>query len=223
MSLFEDYRKKVAETFSKPIEEPHDSKIEEEKPEEEWVWISGFKGTDKNMMCNDFQYAMDTVFEMPADEIELCKKGFHFCKRLGYVFSYYGVKNGNRFFAVDALVKKSDVDLHNDKFVAKSIIFTRELDVDEILESAISSYDKRSAKFDEWTHEQKRRVLDVGFVDAYWEVCTDKLITYGYSRPFAAHIIKLGGYNVACAVGSQEDLSMDMKAMYIYQSIMMNA
>ena len=216
MDWFTEYRKAVNERFGKDLNEVTET-------EEEWVWIDGFKGTDKNMVCKDYQYAMDTMFEMPADkEISLCSSGFHFCKELRDVFRYYDVSGGNRFFEVKALVRAVDTG-STEKMVAKSIIFTRELDADEILKEAVSkltTWERINMNLHEWTDEQKKLALSIGLRQAYGEFLTDKLVVYGYSRPFAAHIIYMGGYDVACAVGTQEDLSMDMKAMYIYQSIM---
>lgn len=222
MDWFKEYRDAVVERFGKEEE----IKNEVTEHEEEWVWTTGFKGTDKNMVCNNYQYAMDTMFEMPADEeISLCSSGFHFCKELRDVFRYYKVRGNNRFFEVKALVRAVDTG-STEKMVAKSIIFTRELGVDEILEAAVSSltaWERVNIKLDEWSEDQKKRALSTSLREAYGEYLTDKLVVYGYSRPFAAHIIYMGGYDVACAVGTQEDLSMDMKAMYIYQDIMMQA
>ena len=50
--------------------------------EEEWIWVKGFKGTDKNMQCkDDYQYELGKQFDLDADvEPAVCSKGFHFCK-----------------------------------------------------------------------------------------------------------------------------------------------
>ena len=52
--------------------------------EEEWIWVKGFKGTDKNMRCKgNYQYELDKQFNLDADvEPVICSKGFHFCKNL---------------------------------------------------------------------------------------------------------------------------------------------
>ena len=127
--------------------------------EEEYVWVKGFKGTDKDMRCKgDYQYELGKQFDLDADvEPEICSKGFHFCKDLESVFRYYKIGDGNRFFEVEALVKKSAPESKNksnvcagldqwskmymsfapkeDKYVAKSIRFVRELTVDEVFEA----------------------------------------------------------------------------------------
>ena len=117
------------------------------EPEEEWVWVEGYKGTGKNMCCREFQYELNRQFDMPEDvNIEECENGFHLCLNLHDVFGYYKIGNGHRFFKVKALVRKSDKEKYGkfindelgwyigkyDKIVAKSIIFISELTIDEV-------------------------------------------------------------------------------------------
>lgn len=222
MSWIKDYRDAVNERIRKE----EDIENEVTAPEEEWVWINGFKGTDKDMVCHNYQYEMKKMFEMPAGvEISLCSSGFHLCKELKDVFRYYDIKHNNRFFEVKALVRAVDTACC-EKMVAKAIFFTRELGADEILNAAVSkmtTWERVNINLDKWSEEQKKRALSVGLREAYGDFLTDKLVACGYSKPFAAHIIYMGGYDVACAVGTQEDLSMDLKAMYIYQAIMMQS
>jgi hypothetical protein len=48
--------------------------------EEEWIWVEGYKGTDKNLKCkSDFQYEIGKEYNI--DEVKICEKGFHFCLR----------------------------------------------------------------------------------------------------------------------------------------------
>lgn len=135
--------------------------LEEEKPE--WVWVDGYKGTDRNMCCRDYQFELGKRFDMPEGvEIKMCNSGFHFCERLSSVFIHYDIEGGNRFFKVRALVKKSDTvavrlekttpmpmyhfgslqqyiyDMsleQDDKTVAKAIEFVSEVDTDELLKA----------------------------------------------------------------------------------------
>ena len=123
-------------------------KIEENTEEKEWIWVEGYKGTDKDMKCRDFQYEIDKEYSLLKDEEPvLCKKGFHLCLKLSDVFRYYDICNNNRFFKVKALVEKKEVEkqtttsntffwggvvCQSDKLVAKSIIFIEELSIDEI-------------------------------------------------------------------------------------------
>lgn len=194
-------------------------KATEEK--EEWVWVEGYKGTDRNMCCRDFQYEMNKQFDMPEDaEIKECESGFHLCLTLSDTFNYYRVIDGHRFFKVKALVRKVDEEkygttIHDgwgfvtgkyDKLVAKSIIFLSELTVDEILKDTTVC---------DLPEKYKHMAIETTIRKAHYNYQTDTLVEDGYSKPFATHIVKSNKFDIAHAVGSQKDLSMDMKVFYI--------
>lgn len=203
--------------------------------EEEWIWVEGYKGMDKNMQCrNNFQYEIGKRYDMPEDaDIAACSSGFHMCLKLGDVFSYVNLGDNNRFFEVRALVRKSDKDRYRsglstnpwaagvtytitsasiipvptaDKLAAKSIEIVRELTIDEILEHT-------DAK--DWDTHYKELVIAVGLNSAQSIMYTDELTVLGYSLPFAQWLSKNTKYEIAKAVGSQTDLSMDMKCLMI--------
>lgn len=107
--------------------------------EEKWIWVEGYKGTDSNMRCRDFQYELGKQFDKdPPEEIVICHNGFHFCPYIEQVFSFYP---RGRIFKVKALVRSSEwvwTDRSNvfgvyinseycNKQVAKSIIFLEEI------------------------------------------------------------------------------------------------
>ena len=168
--------------------------------EEEYIWVKGFKGTDKDMRCKgDYQYELGKQFDLDADvEPETCSKGFHFCKDLESVFRYYKIGDGNRFFEVEALVKKSDLEPKNkskldqwsklymsfanydDKYAAKSIRFIRELTVDEVFGALGTDCDVR-----EWADEQKKRAMETSIAAVRKEVREFELCAAGYSPAFA--------------------------------------
>ena len=139
---------KPQETFEQKVEEP-----------DEWVWIEGYKGTDSDMTCyNNFQFELNKKYVFNGD-IELCERGFHFCKTLKDVFNYYDLCNSdkpNRYFKVKALVSTKQMKAQeeeykrkleeyrsysrvyrfrptNDKFVAKEIVLTEEVSFKELL------------------------------------------------------------------------------------------
>lgn len=186
--------------------------------EEEWIWVEGYKGTNADMTCRGYQFALGGQTDMPANApIEICESGFHFCLKLNDVFHYYDIGQDNRFFKVRALVRKSDYDGYgklsglfgrNDKLAAKSIIFLSECTMDELFPG---NYYK------DWTEEEKRLALkhSVGYVKNQRAV-TD-LMGYGYTLPFANWLVYHGKYEIAKAVGSQTDLSMDMKCLAIFK------
>ena len=200
--------------------------------EEEYIWVKGFKGTDKDMRCqDDYQYELGKQFDLDADvEPVICSKGFHFCKRLENVFKYYNIGNGNRFFEVEALVKKSDLEPKNkskldqwsklymsfanydDKYAAKSIRFIRELTVDEVFGALGTDCDVR-----EWADEQKKRAMETSIAAVRKEVREFELCAAGYSPAFSKYIAgDTGRYNTAMAMASLPDVSMDVKLMAIF-------
>ena len=229
----------------------HRCKEKMSKKNEEWVWVEGFKGTDFGMKCRDYVYRMHEQHDMPeGSEITDCVSGFHLCLTIKQVLTYYPLYNGNRYFRVKALVRKSDLDeydkdyidspymilnltalsyvqspIKRDKLVAKSIVFTEELTSDEILTGI-------GVDTSEWTEEQKDRALVEGVANIESEIEKEKakkkaeseieqLVLLGYSTPFAEYIVRnLDKYDVAFAVGSQSDLSMDTKIQIIFKDEM---
>lgn len=202
--------------------------------EEEYIWVKGFKGTDKDMRCqDDYQYELGKQFDLDEDvEPMVCSKGFHFCKKLENVFRYYKIGDGNRFFEVEALVKKSDLDPkkkeyakydnaawnlyhtsshYDDKYAAKSIRFIRELTVDEVFETVTDS-DVR-----EWAEEQKKRAMETSINTVRKDIRAFDLCAAGYSPAFAKYIsVDAGRYATAMAMASLPDVSMDIKVMAIF-------
>ena len=53
-----------------------------------WSVIKGYKAFDKGLLCRGMQYELGKWFEHNG-EIAPCASGFHFCKSLGDVYSYY--------------------------------------------------------------------------------------------------------------------------------------
>lgn len=200
--------------------------------EEEYIWVKGVKGTNKDMRCQDYQYELDKQFDLDADvEPVICSKGFHFCKKLESVFQYYEIGNGNRFFEVEALVKKSDWDseqkknrtrnpygylpgfiVSDDKYAAKSIRFIRELTVDEVFGALGTDCDVQ-----EWADEQKKHAMETSISAVRKEVREFELCAAGYSPAFSKYIAgDTGRYNTAMAIASLPDVSMDVKVMAIF-------
>ena len=190
---------------------------------EEWVWVKGFKGTEKDMSCKGYQYELGKQFDLDEDlEPSVCHNGFHFCKELSSVFGYYNIGNGNRFFEVEALVKKSDLDpnqrknysyITGDKYAAKSIRFIRELTPDEVFD-AFGASDARK-----WDEAQKKRAMATNIQAVRTELRVDKLIEAGYSPAFAQYVAQdYDRYETALAVASLPDVSMDVKVMAIFMN-----
>lgn len=178
---------------------------------EEWIWVEGFKGTDKDMVCRDYRFALNEKYDMPkGEDIRICASGFHFCLDLPSVFKHYPIGKGNRFFRVNALVRKADYDntvgTRDTKLASKSIIFTSELTDDEVL---------TGEHYAEYTAAEKSMIRTFG------EKCVirfrqiNALHKAGYSVPFAEYLVDTDRFEIAIQVGSQEGLSMDMKVLLI--------
>lgn len=180
-----------------------------------WIWIEGYKGTNKDLTCRDYQFELGKQFDMPEGAtIRTCSSGFHLCVNLKDTFKYYSIKDGHRFFRVRALVRKSDFDefaLKNcgrDKIVAKSILFMYEMTADEILQASEIETSK-------WTDEDKLLALEKGTKHVELKYRKVELTELGYSETFSQYLIDNGMSDIAKAVGSQPDLSMDMKVLMI--------
>jgi hypothetical protein len=199
------------------------------KPEEEWVWVEGFKGMDKDMKCRGHQFQLGRYEVLPDDmDIRICESGFHFCLNLKDVLRYYGIEDGNRFFKVRALVRKKDLDeclgfngpeknsmypllsfsySNRDKLTSKQLVPLYELTPDEVF----SVTDHR-----DWSFEDKIFAMQNGLKSVDQRNQVKELIQLGYSDTFAYYIVKeTGNYELAKVIGSQKDLSMDMKALMI--------
>jgi hypothetical protein len=97
-----------------------------------------------------------------------------------------------------------------DKMVAKSIIFDEELTPDEIF--AATKHNVTS-----WDDKYKQLALQIGIGPAADCIKEDQLVELGYSDVFARMIVNMKKYEVAKSVGSQPDLSMDMKCWLIFK------
>lgn len=118
------------------------------EPQEEWVRVKGYKGMHKDMKAHyDFQYELGKTYTVEdPDSISICEYGYHFSLNLKDVFRYYDLKNNNRFFKVEALVRKKDYDEYGktytttifsdrvDKLVAKEITILEEVSTEEMFE-----------------------------------------------------------------------------------------
>ena len=204
---------------------------DEQKPEEtpeEWIWITGYKGTEKDMKCRDQQYELGKLFQMPDDaKIVDCSSGYHLCRDLNDVYDYYTIGDGRRYFEVQALVRKTDYEEYGvpkrdgffmntrDKLVSKAIVFTRELTVDEIL----NADDKIRDRTKDWTPEQKAEAIETTVGKVEMKIQAAHLATLGYSEAFAQYIVREDEYDAAVKVASQPDLSMDMKVLCILRGL----
>jgi hypothetical protein len=214
---------KTIKTEKEPMEIKALTTIE---PEEKWIWVEGYKGTDKNMQgYGNFQFEIGKRYDIPeGQEIEACSNGFHLCKNLPEVFLHYCLGFNNRFFKVKALVKEKDYIrgysdhpwryfsvYPNNKIVAKSIILEEEIDTKELIIAA--GYDEEFTDEDDWMNIRFTSIEDVRKDKKRIHLIDD----CGFSFAFANLIIEKGLVDKALAIGSQNGLSMDMKAYLIFK------
>lgn len=192
------------------------------KLEDKWIWVEGYKGTNKNMQGHgNYQFEVGKRYDMPLDvEIKTCRAGFHLSLNMKDVFNHYGICNGNRFFKVRALVRERDLNNYGkadsgtwfintlDKLASQSIEFIRELTIDEIFQDT---------EYAHWSEEHKKLAIEKGVGMVKDLAATDELVELGYSRPFASYVVKKNRVGSAKAVASQPGLSMDMKALMIME------
>ena len=191
--------------------------------EDEWIWVEGYKGTDKDMKCKGYQYELGVQHDMPeGEEVQVCYKGFHLCLNLRDVFRFYDVGNGNRFFKVKALVKKIDYETYDTmyasgvfiaysepKIVAKSIIFESEVEAKDILANTAG---------EELPEKYYQLAIKHNIPYAMRQYRADVLIEEcGYSPAFATLVVakEKSNYFEAARAIAQEDVSMDMKVAFI--------
>ena len=102
----------------------------------------GYKAFNSDMTCRGFQYEVGKTYTHDG-ELKMCKRGFHFCKRLTDCFRYYDfhTEGGGhpRICEVEALGKVLDGD--DGKLVTDRIRIVRELSWGEVLEAANSGRD----------------------------------------------------------------------------------
>ena len=173
--------------------------------EERWIWVDGYKATDRNMQCRGYQYEMWKMHDMPEDtKISVCNSGFHLCPELKQVFSYYSIGDGHRYFKVKALVRESDYqqakEWNKDKLAAKSIAFTYELTVDEIL---------MGTEAEHFADEFKKYAIEFGITSAKRAIDIKRLVEAGFNEKLAGFIYDEGDTELALALSAQTGVSMD--------------
>ena len=92
--------------------------------------MRGYKGMNGDMTCRGMQFEVGKSFRVEG-KIEICKRGFHFCKFLIDVFRFYGHHSGCRYFVVEAsgIIKSGD---NGRKYVTDHLKIIRELSEKEV-------------------------------------------------------------------------------------------
>lgn len=91
--------------------------------------IKGYKVFNPDWTCRGFQYEVGKTFEHNGN-IEMCGKGFHFCRKASDCFNYYSFNSDNKVAEVEAL---GLVETDGDKSVTNKIHIIREIPWQELL------------------------------------------------------------------------------------------
>lgn len=144
----------------------------------ECVWVEGYKGTEPDMTCRDYQYILNQE-HFYERAVNVCTSGFHFCTQLRDVFKYYELDGKNRFFKVKALIYKEDLNSHySDKLSAKKIILTEELtfvDLKKYINEKLGLVD---------TEYDWKQVQEVGYEEFRRKIFVNDMKNYGYGETF---------------------------------------
>lgn len=110
----------------------------------------GIKGFDKDLKCRGYQFTIGKTY---VEELtpKLCGRGFHYCKTIKDVFSFYRNDGKNRFCLIEVL---GDTDDGIDKSCTNKIKIVRELTKEEVSIGIT----------DEFVAKQMKDMCDKGFM-----------------------------------------------------------
>ena len=121
--------------------------------------MKGYKGFDKDMKCQGFQFKEGETFTHTGD-VKLCASGFHFCENPLDVLSYYKIGD-SKYYEVEA-DKVSDQKDNDSKRVCESLKIGLKLDIKAMVSAAIkfvfervkatSGYSAHSATSGDYAH-----------------------------------------------------------------------
>ena len=91
--------------------------------------IKGYKVFNPDWTCRGFQYKVGETFTHNGN-IEMCGRGFHFCRKASDCFNYYDFNSDNKVAEVEAV---GLVETQGDKSVTDKIKIVREIEWPELL------------------------------------------------------------------------------------------
>lgn len=107
-----------------------------------------YKGFDKDLKCQDFQY--ETGKKYSEESAEICEKGFHACEFPLDVFRYYAPSD-SRYCEVD--LDANDQKSNDSKRVGKSISIKAEIGIAGIVKAGVE-YIKNQV---DWNNDKKNQ------------------------------------------------------------------
>lgn len=144
-----------------------------------YVWVEGYKGTNQDMTCRDYQYELNKEFECEG-KVDVCRNGFHFCTYLSEVIeNYYNFDGNRKYFKVKALIPLSDSKEKKEKYAAKKIILTEEVGYKQ-LEKYIQKHCPLVKSEEDWIECNKIG----GYTEFVRNIFKTEMTQYGYSETF---------------------------------------
>lgn len=152
--------------------------------------VIAFKGFDKDLKCNGFQYEVGKEYELPADGKQpiACEYGFHACENPIDALLFYFINQSceiSRFCKVEQSGMMS-VDVRNIKTASSKIRILEEMTVEQFVKccanyvyerylnnvtSFVSEYDETTEKFSSILSDEGMKqtnvVLKTSFASAY--------------------------------------------------------
>lgn len=91
--------------------------------------IKGYKVFNPDWTCRGFQYKVGETFTY-NENIEMCGRGFHFCRKASDCFNYYEFNSRNKVAEVEAV---GLTETQDNKSVTDKIRIVREIPWQELL------------------------------------------------------------------------------------------
>ena len=92
--------------------------------------VRGYKVFNPDWTCRGKQYSCPGTFEEDV-QLEICKRGMHFCKKASSCFDYYSFDSNNK---VAEVVAYGEVITDGEKSVTNKLEIVREISWEEVLE-----------------------------------------------------------------------------------------
>ena len=105
--------------------------------------IKGFKGFDKGLKCQGFQYEIGKEYSTQDGDFKLCEKGFHFCENPLDVLGYYPLKDGNKYAEVEAL---GGIVSDGSKSVTNKIRIKSQIDLSALIKASVAFIWEKASK-----------------------------------------------------------------------------
>ena len=107
-----------------------------------------YKGTDKDMKCQGFQFELGKEYE--EAEAKLCNKGFHGCEYPLDVFAHYNPAD-SRFFVADLDGVTDEMESDDTKRVGTKIKLRAEIGIPGIVKAAVEYIKEKAESSDNQT------------------------------------------------------------------------